>query len=296
MNIRAWKVLLSAGVIAAAAAPAAGAIARERPPPPAAHHSARENPATHNMMLVGENTAYLSHLPMFEALDDAGTAYHTPHRFQVILEVTFSKNGRDVTRRYLDDRKRHPAEKMYTLNPADFVLPDLFPAGSRAGLDRFAANKVFRGHLERGGQPIPALDGVQVNVRRVIRSATFDPAVQQPQRLSYILFGKTGELFLAHAISRPPDFDQILSVHVDGHTFTDDELARGVEITFPSLANTSTQRIRQDATGEGEARVAGAQQATNVRIHAARELYFEEGELHMPATFDNTAEETQAEF
>jgi len=40
----------------------------------------QEPPATHNWMLVGRQTAFLSHLPMFEKLNPAGTDYLTPHR------------------------------------------------------------------------------------------------------------------------------------------------------------------------------------------------------------------------
>ena len=47
------------------------------------------------------------------------------------------------------------------------------------------------------------------------------------------MFGKGDELFLAHLITRPPDFDQILSVKVSGHAFTDAELGQGVRIISP---------------------------------------------------------------
>jgi hypothetical protein len=46
----------------------------------------RDDPATHNMMLAGEQTAYLSHLPMFVGLNEDKTDFATPHRYQVILE------------------------------------------------------------------------------------------------------------------------------------------------------------------------------------------------------------------
>ena len=49
-----------------------------------------DNPATHNMLLVGERTAYLSHLPMFVELNEDKTDFSTPHRYQVILEAAFA--------------------------------------------------------------------------------------------------------------------------------------------------------------------------------------------------------------
>ena len=52
----------------------------------------------HNMMVVGEQTIFLSHLPMF----------HSEHRFQVIVEAAFEQNGTSLDRVYADDRRKHP--------------------------------------------------------------------------------------------------------------------------------------------------------------------------------------------
>ncbi len=296
MNARAWKALSLSLVIATAAATAAAGLAQERPPPPVARDPAPDTPATHNMMLVGRHTAFLSHLPMFDALNPARTEYDTPHRHQVILEVTFTRNGQDVTQLYLDDRKQHPGEKMYTLEPERFVLPALSRTGSEPSLNQFTARQVVRGHLERQGSSIPALEGVVVNVRRVIHAARFDRAVRHPQKLSYLLFGKGDELFLAHSITRPPDFDQILAVRVDGHAFTEAELAHGISVVFPNRRDTPAQRIKEGESAMGEVLVAGTDRALTLSIAADTELYFEEGELRMPASFDDTDEETRSGF
>jgi hypothetical protein len=50
--------------------------------------------------------------------------------------------------------------------------------------------------------------------------------------LEYLLFGKGNESFLAHLITRPPDFDQILSVKT-GQKFTDEERATASQLWFP---------------------------------------------------------------
>ena len=47
-----------------------------------AHH---DSPNIHNMMVVGQESVFLSHLPMFEALNKDKTEYQTPHRYQVLL-------------------------------------------------------------------------------------------------------------------------------------------------------------------------------------------------------------------
>lgn len=280
MRVRAWTALAAPLLLLlAASAPAEDPVGR------------------HNMMMVGEKTLFLSHLPMFEALDETGTAYATVHRYQVILEATLTRGGRDVTRVYGDDRRAHPGERMYTLQPAeDFVLPHLFHEGAGPHMESFPAT-VFRGHLERDPhQRIRGLGNVRVNVRRVIRAQRFEPSTQSPRNLTYILFGRGNELFLAHAIARPPDFDQILAVTVDGHAFTDDELGRGVEVVFADRANTATARLRQGESAAGRFRVAGAGEPRDLRVRARTEHYFEEGELAMPPKFGTTREEQRSGF
>ena len=53
-------------------------------------------PNTHNMMLVGTKGAFLSHLPMFVP-EGTGPEFDSPHRFQVILEATFTDGERNLT-------------------------------------------------------------------------------------------------------------------------------------------------------------------------------------------------------
>ena len=255
-------------------------------PGSAAGHSA-DRPATHNMLMVGEETVYLSHLPMFQ---EPGKS-PMPHRYQAILEVTFPKQ--DV---YAKDRREHRSTGIYTLNPAKFVLPELTsPDPQRNPLASFTANTIFRGHLEREDR-VPILQDVKVTVNRVIQLREFDPGAKRPDRLEYLLFGKGQELFLAHWIAAPPDFDQILSVKVDGHPFTDDELARGVVVVIPGKNNTVAERLKARQRAVGEASLGSSSASRKIDVQVDRELYFEEGELRVPATFETTAEEKRAGF
>src|SRR5215831_8382772 len=117
-----------------------------------------EPPATHNWMLVGSQTAFLSHLPMFQRLNQAGTEYLTPHRFQVILQASFAGSRTDVTHVYFAERQGHPETRMFTVEPKPFVLPELAAAQPLTSFQ----GTVFRGHVERGGQAIDALIGTTV--------------------------------------------------------------------------------------------------------------------------------------
>ncbi len=248
----------------------------------------QDAPATHNWMLVGSQTAFLSHLPMFEKLNPAGTDYLTPHRFQVILQASFTSRGSDVSPLYFADRRDHKNVKMFTVSPSkDFVLAQVV---SSPPLKSFQAT-VFRGHLERGGQPVRSLQNSAVNIQKVVHFHKFDPTAQAPRALEYLLFGRGSELFLAHSIVKPPDFDQILSVSVSGLPLTEKDLSGAIRISIPTRQNSPAERLK-----EGEQASAETADGRKLSLRASTEFYFEEGELKMPATFDATAEEKKAGF
>ena len=253
------------------------------------HRHADDAPNTHNMLIVGRESAFLSHLPMFTAPN-----FDSPHRYQVILEAAFTKTGANPQVVYADDRRRNPSTKIYTLNPDEFVLPHLHAAGGQASVNSFGA-KIFRGHLEKPGNRVIA-EGVTVGVRNVVHFREFDTAAASPAKLEYILFGKGRELFLAHFIARPPDFDQVLSVSAAGRAFTDEELGKGMRVTF-ERPNTIAQRLSERQEAVGEVRdVKGTAAPLKVRFKAGTEFYFEEGELRVPANFNPTAAERRAGF
>lgn len=252
---------------------------------------AEDPPNTHNMLVVGERTIFLSHLPMFHALDDAKTAFRSPHRYQVILEATFTNGGKDVGEVYVKDRQAHAGTRIYTLNPDEFVITRLFTPEAKPQLGTFPAT-VFRGHLEQGGTPISGLDKAQVTVTRVVHGRLFEPQAKKPTELEYILFGSGSERFLAHAIFAPPDFDHVLSVTLTNHELTDKELSQDVRLVLPGRKNVAPERLREKQRVPGVLRVGAAGSSTSkVDVEAGVEFYFEEGELLVPPTFEPTVEE-----
>lgn len=255
-------------------------------------------PNTHNMMLVGTKGAFLSHLPMFVP-EGTGPEFDSPHRFQVILEATFTDGGRDLTDVYFKDRMSNPTVKMYTLNPKTFVLSRLDPKGT--ALKKFRANGLVRGHLERGGKSFigdfanpPAGGAFDVNVLNVVHFHEFDPKAAKPTKLEYLLFGKGSELFLAHLITKPNDFDQIISIKMD-QPFSDEELREGRRIVFFNRGNTAIERLKEKAKDAGMLQIPGAA-SRSVQVEVVKEFYFEEGELFLPPVFQPTAEERKSGF
>ena len=238
----------------------------------------------HNMFAFGREVLFLSHLPMFMA----------PHDAQLILEVTLENPGGSLLKVWSRERESHPDERIYTVMPEKFALSTLYvgdPPPRRSFRARF-----FRGHLEHGGAVIPELANVEVLVTRVVYAKRFDQG-GKPEDLTYLLFGRAAELFLAHRISEPPDFDQILSVELAGAPPDEEDLNAGVEVVLVDRANTAKERLRDGSAATARGHVTGAHQFLSLGITSVHELYFEEGELMTSrGAFEPTPLETEAGF
>jgi len=252
----------------------------------------------HNMMVFGERSVFLSHLPMFVGLCDDGAHFVTEHRFQLILEASFEgqRTRRDVTELYKQDRQRNPEIRMYSLGPKQvFALAEIFlPPTSGEPRRSFPAD-VFRGHLERpGGEIIRGLSGVTIRIMRVVYVHEFRPRDRSPDNLEYILFGTPGELFLVHRIVAPGNFDQILPVRVPDQQFSDADLSQGLRVVVPGRPNVSSSRLREGQNAAAQLLRTDAQ-ARDIKLQTLREIYFEESELAVPLVGD-TQEERDAGF
>jgi hypothetical protein len=237
----------------------------------------------HGMLLVGEAPVYLSHLPMFMA----------PHNFQVILEVRLDA---EANRRLGDFRSHFGRDNLCTVKPEEFSIVDLLPVDpAKPALAAFKAD-IVKGHFEKGGDVIAA--DARVSVEDVIHFEELS-LTDKADDLEYILFGTEQQFFLAHRVTQPPDFDQVLSVNVTGHRFTEDELRRerfGVLVTIPARSNTLRDRIKPGEKALGRGHVVGAHQFLDLHVEVLSEIYFEEGELREKATFSPTEEEQAAGF
>lgn len=153
-----------------------------------------ELPGVHGMLVLGSESIYVSHLPMFT----------DKHRYQAIWEVSF---GEEADKVYRAVRARpENAKLVFTLKPTElFRLPEL----QRMRLT-FQAD-VFQGHFERKGNK-RILQDVLVTIKQPAHWHPFRSRHEPPDSLTYILFGKGNELFLAHWISAAPSYDQIVSV------------------------------------------------------------------------------------
>jgi len=227
-----------------------------------------EGAGVHGMLVVGQDTAFFYHLPMFMS----------PHDYQVILEGTLSQPGSDPQRVYREDRKGHPETRVYTFAPVPYILPDLFPPAPKR---RTIQGDLFRGHFESPpeypAEPFEIGTGVDVTIANVVFVKKLLPVSSPPDHLEYVLFGKGRELFLAHRISRRGDFDQVVSATIKGHQFSDDELRKGIPVQFTGMADTSAHRLAKGATVSGTARV--SDRSVAVEVEPQVEFYMSERDL-----------------
>ena len=223
----------------------------------------KDKAAGHGMVVVGTETVFFSHLPMFMS----------PHDYQVILEGTFPQHGA-----YKAERAQQPEGTVFTFNPAAFVLPDLFPPAPKRTQFR---GDLFRGHFERPpefpAEPFRIAGGVTVDVTNVVYAQKLTPHLRRPDSLEYLLFGKGPERFLAHLITGPPDFDQIVAATVAGHEFSADELRRGVRVQVVGTTHSAAQRLKPGKAVSASAQAGG--QKVTLKLAPGPELYFMEREL-----------------
>jgi hypothetical protein len=167
------------------AAPDAGAHALH-----VAHDAPAVRMGTHGMVLFGRGEKlYASHIPMF----------HPPHDVQLLLQVELE--GALAQRDF--------AGGLYTLEPERFDLSALMSGQ----LMQFRAT-LYQGNFEGGGKVLGR--EVRVRVRRVLHASALKadaPSAPHPRYL--VLGGGQKDAFLVHALSRAPDFDQVLRVRFD---------------------------------------------------------------------------------
>jgi hypothetical protein len=228
----------------------------------------KDQAAGHGMLVVGLNTVFFYHLPMFMS----------PHDYQVILEGKISQQGSDPQRSYTDDRKEHVGTRVYTFDPDPFILPDLFPPKPQRNRIR---GDLFRGHFEKPpefpAEPVQIATGVDVTVDDVVFAQKLLPLPTALTGLEYLLFGKGNDLFLAHLITRKGDFDQVLSVTVKGHQFQDDELRHGVRVQFAGKPNTVSEKLVAGKSVSGTAQI--SDKRVTIEIGPQVELYMSERDL-----------------
>ena len=217
------------------------------------HQEAAPHTAFHGQLLLGRDTLYLYHLPLFMV----NPTTH-PHNFQVILEVELiSADGADRTE-FNEDRDQHP-DVIYSAKPENFNQSALVLDYPGHGPLRALRASVVRGHFERDPHT-EIIESATFDISRVVHFREFVAGGQTLEPLSYLLFGRNGEFFMAHLLSAPPDFDQILAVEIENEGLSDELLRKGLYVSLTERENDIQGRLlrgdafscRFDPGGEAE--------------------------------------------
>ena len=204
----------------------------------AGHHgpTGTDEATVHRWVVFGTDRIYLSHLSMFSMPE---------HAMQVIVEAEFAKPDGSPSTAYSDDRQSHPKQRLYTLDPELFVLSDILPTGSRPPRQEALQTDLYRDHVEKNNPERERIaKGIEARIRQAVLANSYDPNAAPLSNLEYVVFGDADELYLAHFITRPPDFDQIIRVTVKGE-ITTDALSGGIRLTVPERANTLKDRLKE---------------------------------------------------
>ena len=221
-----------------------------------------EKPGVHRWVVFGTDRVYLSHLSMFSMAE---------HAKQVIVEAEFVEPDGSASTAYAADRRSHPEQRLYTLDPEKFVMPDILPTDSGPAARTTVKADLYRDHVEKDNRAKELIAaGIDVRIVRVVHVHRYDPPVPPLNALEYVLFGDGEEFYLAHFITRAPDFDQILRVSVDGE-HSADLLATGSRLSIPNRANTLSDRLKE---GEVELSAVLHSGGSDVTVEVKPELEF----------------------
>jgi hypothetical protein len=224
-----------------------------------------ERPMSHHMVVFGHETVFMSHLSMFSVPE---------HAYQVILEAELTGAHSDPQQIFQQDWAAHPEVAFYTFAPEPFVLSDLLATAGQPPKATTFTGDLWRNHLEKPeSDPVKIASHVTVNVKNVVHGRRFDLDAPPLTELEYILFGRGQEVYLAHLITRPPDFDQLIRVTISP-AFSDGDLSGGHIVTVDGHGNTEDERIQPSGQASVAATVNTGTTSVNVKIDPVGEFYF----------------------
>jgi hypothetical protein len=158
-------------------------------------------PATHGMLLFGNEVTYASHLPMF----------HSPHDYQVIARISLDDvPGSHALKTYEALKKK--GVTFFTIVPEKADLTQVI-----GGIRTTLLASIYQGDFENHGKN---LGPVHMHVDEVLYSARLTGRLPtkaltgsaENNQENYLVFGENGEYYSAHLIQGKPSFDQIAEV------------------------------------------------------------------------------------
>ncbi|EYF05015.1 hypothetical protein [Chondromyces apiculatus] len=172
-----------------------------------------DQPMKHAFVVFGSQNLYLAHSAMFLMPE---------HAYQVIQEVTLTSESDH--QRLISMRQIEPQTLILALSQTPAVLYDLLRGNFVADLYRTAIDDL--NHF-----------GIVTFVPQ--RLVYYNPlnqfAPKYPAALTYLLFGRDGDVFLSHVITQRQNFHHEVTLEAAPEGVSAGDLERGIQVTVVGL-------------------------------------------------------------
>lgn len=181
----------------------------------------------HALFMVGTQHLFLVHMTNF-SIDC--------HRYQAIFRAEIPD---DIKALWLEDRKRHPTDWYIVGNDAtDPINLTEIKRGARStftgSMWRCMPAEITNPNWPWDGAPTVA-DSFEVRVTQVVYFRRFDFNQNNPNTLTYILFGAGHEAHLNHYQVKEPEFDHVLTLSEAPAWLPPEALEVSIPVNFPDL-------------------------------------------------------------
>lgn len=158
-------------------------------------------PATHGMVVFGDDDVYFHHLPM----------YHAPHNYQAIFRVDLDRDGQAVYEAVKGHFEKQGEVALFTFFPKQFLLTDLIdrPGGIIGSL--------YLGHFEQDGREL--IQDVTAQVLQVMYAEEMPHSDDMSNiPMEYLMLGTPKAQYMIHLIRNgAPNYDHIVQIKPGSH-------------------------------------------------------------------------------
>ncbi len=182
-----------------------------------------ESPSIHSMLVLGRHSddIFLHHYDLFN---------NPNHSYHVTLEAEIVE---PAAKKLYDDWRAANGDGMVAIDPEVFFLPELKNGTRTEFYAKFSETARPGGVETQWGTVIPGLEHAKIKIKRVIEFRHFDPQAKYPDHLTYLLFGNSNEVYLAHEVTEAPNFQQVVMLNGVPPFLTPAIIASAPIVTIP---------------------------------------------------------------
>jgi len=162
---------------------------------------------------------------------------HTPvmaddrHHFQIILQASFVKDEHKKV--YEKVRQSYGDGRMQTFH--DHISLADIGSGAVTDLPKCELEYYPNPKTPDAGEPVPGLEkDIPIHIDKVLFFHVFEPDLEYPDGLQYLVYGDADDVFIDHSIGRAPSFHSVAKLAAAPDFWTPDKFGGTVSILVPS--------------------------------------------------------------